>query len=98
MLNNNIENGENPLERKQFYFGVVAVMVFLILNVLLYLFFRLGMQESDWVVFYVLIGLIGGLVFYLVDPLRSQEFKWKGVANIGVLQLLERFLCFSQII
>jgi hypothetical protein len=82
------------MEKKHFYFGVIAVIIFMILTVLLYIYFRSEMQQPDWVAFYVLIGLVGGLVFYLVDPLRSQEFKWKGIANIGGAAAIGAFFMF----
>jgi hypothetical protein len=48
-------------------------------------FLNLGLtvQPIEWVVMYVLVGFIGGLLFYLIDPLATQEFKWKGVATLG---------------
>ena len=88
------QNSDDPMEKKHFYFGVVAVVIFIILTVLLYIYFRSEMQQPDWVAFYVLIGLVGGLVFYLVDPLRSQEFKWKGIANIGGAAAIGAFFMF----
>ncbi len=71
------------LSKHQFILGMTALAVFLILSVILYITFRSRMEAIDWVAFYVLIGFVGGLIFYLVDPLRDQSFKWKGVANIG---------------
>ena len=88
------QNTDDPMEKKHFYFGVIAVIIFIILTVLLYIYFRSEMQQPDWVAFYVLIGLVGGLVFYLVDPLRSQEFKWKGIANIGGAAAIGAFFMF----
>ena len=90
----NTQHNDNLIEKKQFYFGAGAAIVFLILTVLLYVFFRTDMQQSDWVAFYVLIGLIGGLVFYLVDPLRSQDFKWKGIANLSGAAAVGAFFMF----
>jgi hypothetical protein len=41
------------------------------------------MNQVDWLAFYILVGFTGGILFFILDPLRTQSFKWKGVVNIG---------------
>lgn len=69
--------------KQRFYFGVVASGVLTLLAVLV--FYTSGDNPSPMTLlaFYILVGLIGGLLFFIVDPLRDQSFKWKGIVNVG---------------
>lgn len=65
------------------YFGIGAVVVLSVLVVLLFVFSRKNPSSFELLAFYILVGFIGGLLFFLVDPLRDQTFKWKGIINLG---------------
>jgi hypothetical protein len=64
---------------------LVSAFVLLLLALATTLFVNLGLtvEPIEWVALYVMVGFISGLLFYLVDPFASQEFKWKGVVNLG---------------
>ena len=59
------------------------VLVLIALGVAHFLTIGHTVEPIEWVVLYVLVGFIGGLLFYLADPLHSQEFKWKDVVTLG---------------
>lgn len=59
------------------------VLVLLALGVAHVMSLGFIVEPVEWVILYVLVGFLGGLIFYLIDPFHSQEFKWKGVVNLG---------------
>ena len=64
---------------------VVVGLIVVLISLAVAHVMRLGLtvEPVEWLLLYVLVGFIGGLLFYLVDPFGSQEFKWKGIVNLG---------------
>jgi len=64
---------------------LVSAFVLTLMALATALFVNLGLtvEPIEWVALYVLVGFTSGLLFYLVDPFGSQEFKWKGIVNLG---------------
>jgi len=78
------EQNEKPgLDVRRFWLGSVSVVILAGMAVGIYLLHRQNMEGIDWFGLYVTIGLIGGVLFYLIDPLQTQSFRWKKTISLG---------------
>jgi hypothetical protein len=69
--------------QQRFYFAIWIVVTLTVLAVALFITLRGTIPtQLEWLAFYTLVGFIGGILFYVVDPLRTQSFQGKGFANL----------------
>lgn len=69
--------------QQRFYFAIGIVVTLTVLAVALFITLRGTIPtQLDWLAFYTLVGFIGGILFYVVDPLRTQGFQGKGLVNL----------------